>query len=94
MTTEVSEDLENVASSEISNEALTQQVNANLNDLSNNTIYNQMTESAGLIGLISAGKEAIVVLQGRKSPGESARSVVEAATAGSLATGITAFLFS
>lgn len=94
VTTEVSEDLENVASSEISNEALTQQVNANLNDLSNNTIYNQMTESAGLIGLISAGKEAIVVLQGRKSPGESARSVVEAATAGSLATGITAFLFS
>jgi hypothetical protein len=93
-TEEVAAKLEHVESSGVSNEEISYQISEDFDILADNTITDQIIESAGLLGVIAAGREAIEVLQGRKSAGESTRSVVEAATAGAAATGIAAFLFS
>lgn len=93
-TEEVAAKLEHVGSSGVSNEEISHQVSEGFDILDDNTIADQMIESAGLLGVIAAGREAIEVLQGRRSAGESTRSVVDAATAGAAATGIAAFLFS
>jgi hypothetical protein len=94
VTEEAAAKLEHVESSGVSNEEITYQISEDFDILADNTIADQMIESAGLLGVIAAGRETIEVLQGRKSARESTRSVVEAATASAAATGIAAFLFS
>ena len=86
--------VEGVSSTGIRNTEITGQVNHALRDLADNTPADQAVESATLIGIIAAGKEAIDVLQGRKTSGEASRNTVALMSAGASATGITAFLFS
>jgi hypothetical protein len=92
-TEEISEFNDGVVSSGISNATITTQVEGDIESLADNTITDQVIESAGLIGVIVAGKEAIEVLQGEKPPGEAARKTVEVMSVGAATTAITAFLF-
>lgn len=81
-------------SSGFRNEDLERQVDGDMNILANNTEFDQGLESAGLASLIASGRNAIDVLQGRKTVSESARRVVDAMTVSGSSTVIAAFLFS
>ena len=93
-TEEVASKLAGVESSGVSNEDITDQVHGDFDVLADNTLADQVIDSAGLLGLIAAGREAIEVLNRRKPAGEAAKSAVKAASVGATATGIAAFLFS
>jgi len=59
-----------------------------------NTIGDQVFESAGLVGLAAAGREAISVLQGKTEPSEAAKATLGDIAQAATATGVTAYLFS
>jgi hypothetical protein len=83
-----------VSSSGFRDEEVERKVAEESGALASNMELDQAAEAAGLAGLISLGRNAVDVLQGRKSMEESAVSVMESMTIASAATGIAAFLFS
>lgn len=93
-TEEVAQKLPEVEGTGFRNEEITSQVTSGLSGATGDNISTQMVEAGGLIAVIEGGRVLIEGLQGRKTTTESARSIVEAATAGAAATGIAAFLFS
>jgi len=93
-TSEVASRFPDVASSGFSNEELAQDVVAVNEALISNTIEDRVLESAGLVGLVAAGREAIEVLQGRSTLEESAKKTVGNVVMAAGASGVTAFLFS
>lgn len=93
-TSETSNAVDGAESSGFSNAENTANVDGVFDELADNTLADRVTESAELAGLVSAGREALAVLNGEAEMGEAGKrtlgTVVQAATA----TGITAFLFS
>lgn len=93
-TTEVSERIEGVETSGFSNAGMTQKVDGTFDDLADNTITDRVIEAAEFSGLAAAGLEAINVLTGKSNVSDSGKRVVATSVSTSVATGITAFLFS
>ncbi|MBA6411769.1 hypothetical protein H2508_01430 [Parahaliea sp. F7430] len=93
-TTEASSVIDGVKSSGFSNAENTANVGGVFDKVADNTLTDRITDSAELAGLVSAGREALALLNGETKMGEAGKrtlgTVVQAATA----TGITAFLFS
>ncbi|MEH6585199.1 MAG: hypothetical protein V7720_01510 [Halioglobus sp.] len=93
-TNEASSVVDGAESSGFSNAENTANVGGVFDEVADNTLADRVTESAELAGLVSAGREALAVLNGEAEIGEAGKrtlgTVVQAATA----TGITAFLFS
>ena len=93
-TNEASSVVDGVESSGFSNADNAANVGGVFDEVADNTLSDRVTESAELAGLVSAGREALAVLNGEAVIGEAGKrtlgTVVQAATA----TGITAFLFS
>jgi len=93
-TNEASSLVDGAESSGFSNAENTSNVGGVFDEVADNTLADRVTESAELAGLVSAGREALAVLNGEAEMGKAGKrtlgTVVQAATA----TGITAFLFS
>lgn len=83
-----------VETSGFSNAGTTRQVDGAFDDLASNTITDRVIEIAEFSGLAAAGLEAINVLTGKSNIGEGGKRVVTTVVSASIATGITAFLFS
>lgn len=94
VTNEASSAIDGVESSGFSNVENTAYVGGVFDEVADNTLTDRVTESAELASLVSAGREALAVLNGETKMGSAGKrtlgTVVQAATA----TGITAFLFS
>ena len=92
-TDEVASQLPGVDSSGFSNRELSADVDAVIGAMATNTVEDRVQESVGLVGLATAGREAIEVLQGRSNLDHSARRLTGNIIQAAGATGITAYLF-
>jgi hypothetical protein len=93
-TSESASRMDGIESSGFSNEELTDSVNFVFDTVGDNTIGDQVFESAGIVGLAAAGREAISVLQGKTEASDAAKATLVDIAQAATATGITAYLFS
>ena len=62
------------------------------NEVADNTLTDRVTESAELASLVSAGREALAVLNGETKMGAAGKRTLGIVVQAATATGITAFL--
>ncbi len=93
-TSEVSDNMEGVGTSQFSNAQLTQTVDGTFEDLAGNTVSDRMIESAEIAGLAAAGLETIKALTDGADAGEAGKRIAGTVVSAAATTGITAFLFS
>jgi hypothetical protein len=93
-TNEVSSAVDGAESSGFSNAENTANVGSVFDGVAGNTLVDRVTESAELTGLVSAGREALAVLNGQVEIGQAGKRTLGAVVQAATATGITAFLFS
>tara|TARA_R110001592_G_scaffold143304_1_gene365982 strand:- start:14296 stop:16077 length:1782 start_codon:yes stop_codon:yes gene_type:complete len=94
VTNEASSVMNGVESSGFSNAENTAYVDDVFYEVADNTLTDRVTESAELAGLVSAGREALAVLNGETEMGAAGKRTLGIVVQAATATGITAFLFS
>lgn len=88
-----SQNLDNVESSGYSNEEITQDVYGVVEALSENSLADRVSESAGYAGLAAAGFEAIQVLRGKKELSAGAPEGLKGAFVAGTSTALVAYFF-
>lgn len=92
-TEELAKLLDHVEGSGFTNADLARNTDEVLSNVVDNTVSDRAFESAEVVGLVAAGREAIAVLQGQAEVADATKKTLAAATQAAAATGITAFLF-
>ncbi|EED34890.1 conserved hypothetical protein [Luminiphilus syltensis NOR5-1B] len=92
-TSEVAAAVSEVDSSGFSNSGLSETTGNVFDAVADNTITDRVTESAELAGLVSAGREAISMLNGDSSLSDAGKRSISTVVQAAAATGITAYLF-
>ena len=93
-TNEIASAFENVQNSGFSNEEITADMNLVISQLSNDNTVDLATETAAISLLISAGQEAIEVLNGRKELNDAGKQTVLNVSVATSSTLIASYLFS